>query len=61
MANHVAPECPHGHPTPTAAHRTARGFCRECQRRLSRQHRKQVRAVLAEARRFASTLQGINT
>jgi hypothetical protein len=32
MANRTAPQCSHGHPTPTAADRTAQGFCRTCKR-----------------------------
>ena len=55
MANRYRDQCPQGHPTPTQAHRTANGQCRECHRLASRAEREQVRAVLAEARKMAAT------
>lgn len=32
MANHVATECPKGHPTIIPESRDAQGYCRECRR-----------------------------
>ncbi len=41
----AADRCRKGHPTPSAAYRTANGTCRECIRQANQKHRMKQRAA----------------